>query len=346
MPAPNAALPAPELREVAGRATRVFSLALGALFDPNIDGPLPFAGLSYVDLDFLGTGAQVNALVAGPFLQAAWSVPSLRGTSWQVQGSAFASLVAYNDRAFEAGVERYEQNVRQRPARLSIGLLRPGRVRVRAAYELGLTRYARGDSTAPAFTVPASPAVHGLRVAVEADHGPWTGALWGVAAVRQHWHAWGTDSDMDTSRTFQRFGAEASRTFVLSAQGVLRVEGAWVDGRRLDRFSRFNFDAVDNRLRGYPSAALRYDRGGALRTVATWRLASQVRASAFVDVARVRDPGYGQASRTYPGTGAALDLPLPFRSVAALDWGYGFEAPNRDGGKGAHVFRITAYKLF
>jgi hypothetical protein len=344
LPASDTAGAPPALREVAGRSTRVMSLALGALFDPNIDEPLPFAGLSYVDLDFLGTGAQVNALVAGPFLQAAWSVPSLGGTRWQLQGSAFASLVAYNDRVFEQGLERYEQNVRQRPARVTLGALRPGRVRLRAAYELGLTRYSRSDSTAPGFAAPASPPVHALRVAVEADRGPWTGALWGLAAVRQHWRSWGTG--FETPRRFQRFGAEASRTFALSPQAVVRLEGAWVDGRRLDRFSRFNFDAVDNRLRGYPSAALRYDRGGALRTVATWTVAPQVRASAFLDAARVRDPGQGAESRTYPGAGAALDLPLPWRSVAAVDWGYGFRAPNRDGGEGAHVFRITVYKLF
>jgi hypothetical protein len=338
------AAPPPALRQVAGRSTRVMSLALGALFDPNIDGPLPFAGLSYVDLDFLGTGAQVNALVAGPFLQAAWSVPSLWDTRWQLQGSAFVSLVAYNDRVFEAGLEQYEQNVSQRPARLSLGVLRPGRLRLRAAYELGLTRYSRSDSTASAFAAPASPPVHALRVALEADRGPWTAALWGVAAVRQHWRPWGFGQT--TPRSFQRFGVEASRSFVLSPQAVLRMEGAWADGRRLDRFSRFNFDAVDNRLRGYPSAALRYDRGGALRTVATWTVAPQVRASAFLDFARVRDPGQGQQNRNYPGAGAALDLPLPLRSVAALDWGYGFEAPNRDGGRGAHVFRVTVYKLF
>jgi DNA polymerase len=153
-----------------------------------------------------------------------------------------------------------------------------------------------------------------------------------VAAVRQHWRPWG--ASLETPRSFQRFGVEASRSFVLSPQGVLRIEGAWVDGRGLDRFSRFNFDAVDNRLRGYPSAALRYDRGGALRTVATVAVAPQVRASAFLDVARVRDPGQGEGSRTYPGAGAALDLPLFWRSVAALDWGYGFQAPNRDGKAG------------
>ncbi len=328
------------------RSSRVWSLALGALFDPNIDDPLPFAGLSLVDLDFLGTGAQVNILAAGPFLQAAWSVPSLRGTAWQLQGTAFGSLVAYNDRAFVDGVELYEQNVSQRPARVTLGVLRPGRVRLRAAYELGLTRYSRSPTTAREFVAPASPAVHGMRVALEADRGPWTGAVWGVASIRQHWRGWGPDGLTSTPRAFQRFGVEASRSFVLSPRAVVRLEGVYAGGRSLDRFSRFNFDAVDNRLRGYPSAALRYDRGGALRTVATLTPAPQVRASAFADLARVRDPGYGLASRTFPGLGAALDLPLPFRSVVSLDWGFGLEARNRDGSRGAHVFRITAYKLF
>ena len=90
-------------RAVGGRASRVWSVAAGTLFDPNIDRPLPFAGLSYLDFDVLGTGAQMTALLAGPFAQVALSVPSVGGPGLQVQASAFASLARYNDRSFRGG---------------------------------------------------------------------------------------------------------------------------------------------------------------------------------------------------------------------------------------------------
>src|SRR5207249_2817048 len=47
---PGAASPA---RVAAGKAQRVRTIAAGVLVDPNIDHPLPFAGLSYLDFDFL-----------------------------------------------------------------------------------------------------------------------------------------------------------------------------------------------------------------------------------------------------------------------------------------------------
>jgi hypothetical protein len=32
--------------------------------------------------------------------------------------------------------------------------------------------------------------------------------------------------------------------------------------------------------------------------------------------------------------------------LAAAEWGYGFEGRDREGGRGTHVFRVTAYKVF
>ena len=62
---------------VAGRAERIRTLAAGVIIDPNITRPLPFAGLSYVDFNLFGTGAQLNAFFGGSYGQLAMSVPSL-----------------------------------------------------------------------------------------------------------------------------------------------------------------------------------------------------------------------------------------------------------------------------
>ena len=74
-------------------------------------------------------------------------------------------------------------------------------------------------------------------------------------------------------------------------------------GRDLDRFSRFSFGTFDNRLRGYPSALIRYDRGGVLRTAVAWtRGASCSGSTALLDTAAVRDPGFGPACATTPAS--------------------------------------------
>ena len=80
-----------------------------------------------------------------------------------------------------------------------------------------------------------------------------------------------------------------------------------MSGRGLDRFSRFSFDAFDNRLRGYPSAGLRFDRGVVLRTAGTWNAAPGIRLDAFADTAFARDPGFAVAYAALNALGTVLD---------------------------------------
>jgi hypothetical protein len=334
-------------RVLAGSASRVWSVAAGALFDPNIDHPLPFAGLTYLDFDVLGTGAQMNAFLAGPFAQLALSVPSL-GRGLQLQAWGFASLARYNDRSFRGGVERYEENLGQRPARASVAVVRRlgGRARLRVAYDLDAVRLDRNDTTAADFVVPTSPVAHGARLGLEWERGAWSAAAWASGARRQRWRAWGGPGDFSPdARAYERAGVSLTRAFVVAPRAVARVEAGALAGRHLDRFSRFGFDAFDNRLRGYPSAGLRFDRGAVLRTAGTWTVASGLRLDVFLDAAVVRDPTMGPGARSHVGTGAALEAALPGRVLFTVDWGFGFEARDRNGGRGTHVVRLTAYKI-
>jgi hypothetical protein len=335
-------------RTVGDRASRVWSVAAGTLFDPNIDGPLPFAGLSYLDFDVLGTGAQMTAVLAGPFAQVALSVPSVGGPGLQIQAAAFASLARYNDRSFRGGLERYDENLRQRPLRASVAALRRlgPRVRLRAAYELDAVRLEANDTTAADFPVPESPVAHGLRLGLEWERGAWSATAWGSAARRQSWHEWGRPGDYTPEASaYQKAALTLARTFVFGHGTITRLEAGALAGRDLDRFSRFTFDAFDNRLRGYPSAGVRFDRGAVLRTSATWEAVRGLRLDGFVDAAVVHDPTAERARQGHLGAGGAVEVALPGRILLNVDWGFGFEARGRDGHRGTNVVRVTAYKV-
>jgi undecaprenyl-diphosphatase len=349
---PRATAAAPLPRTPAPPATRVRAVAAGVVVDPNVTRPMPFAGFSYVDFDFLRTGGQVSAFLAPAFAQASWSVPRLFGSAWQLQGYAFGTLAEYNARSFRGGVERYEENLRQRPARLSVGAVRPlrGGMVLRADYELSYTRLREAESTAPDFVLPPSPVVHALRLTAEAQRGGWTASAWWSPARRQRWGEWGRpgaeDGEASSSAAFQRYGVGLARSLVFSTAAVGRVEAAWMGGRALDRFSRYTFDAFENRLRGYPTASVRFDRGGVARATMAWSATRRVRLDAFADAAFVDDPGLGDGLRAYPGLGAGVEAPLPHLGIVAAEWGYGFEGRRVDGGRGTHVFRVTAYRVF
>ena len=335
---------------VTGAAERVRTLAVGVIVDPNISRPLPFAGLSYVDFNLFGTGTQMDGFFGGTYGQLALAVPSLGGTRWQLNARAFGIASSYNDRAFVDGREDYRANIAQRPAHASLWLLRPmtPRVSARGGYELDYTAYGRVDSTSPAFVVPAAQAAHAVRLALEAQWHGWSASTWWSGARRSGWRAWGEGRGEYARghRDYQRFGASVSRSFVTSPRLVGRVEAAWMGGHDQDRFSRYSFGSFDNRLRGYPSALIRYDHGAVLRGAAAWAAGRRLRLDGFVDTAYVRDPGFGARPRSYTGVGAAAEVPAPFGTLVAVEWGYGFQGVNGDGRRGTQVVRVSGYKMF
>lgn len=339
----------PAVVEVTKAATRVRTLAGGVIIDPNISRPLPFAGISYVDFDLFGTGAQLNGFFGGAYGQLAFSVPSILKSRWQVAGRAFGIATSYNDRSFRNGREIYDEAIRQRPAQGSVWLLRPltTLISVRAGYDLDYTRLRAAPETAPAFVVPADQIVHGARFAIEGHRAGWTASLWWNAARRSGWRAWGRGAEYEPRHAdFQRFGLTVAKSTALSPRIVTRVDAQWMDGRDLDRFSRYSFGTFDNRLRGYPSALVRYDRGGVLRGAVAWSAAKFLRVDGFVDTAAVHDPGFGRGLRNYTGVGAAAEAPAPFGMLAAVEWGYGFRGVKSNGDRGTQVIRVSAYKVF
>ena len=337
--------------EIAGRSDRVRSLIGGVIIDPNISVPLPFAGISYVDFNLFNTGTQFNGFFGGSYGQLAFSVPSLGGTRWQVAGRAFGIASSYNDRAFANGREIYEEDIRQRPSSASVWLLRPltPRISFRAGYDLDYTHLARGDLTAPDFEIPADQIVHGARLSLDLQRAGWNASLWWNPARRAGWHAWGRGRPGEydrAQRDFQRYGASFARSMSLTPRLAGRAEAAWMSGRDLDRFSRYSFGTFDNRLRGYPSALIRYDRGGVLRTALAWGAAKLVRADLFFDTAWAHDPGFGRGLRNYSGVGGAIEAPAPWGTLLAVEWGYGFRGVNSNGSLGTQVLRISGVKVF
>jgi hypothetical protein len=241
-------------RSVATRGNHTIrSLIGGVLVDPNISRPLSFAGLSYVNLDLFGRGAQLNVFFGGVFGQASWAIPALAGTKWQVHGKLFAIGAQYSDRVFRNGREQYSENLQQQPGYLSVGVLRPltPQVRLTVDYSLSVTALARTGNTPQLFAMPRDVVDHGALVALDADRGAWSLRGWWNPARRYRWRPWGLPGTFDAdTRDYQRYGARLTRTLAVRPSVSSRLEMSWMGGRDLDRFSRFGFDAFDNSLHG------------------------------------------------------------------------------------------------
>jgi hypothetical protein len=336
-------------RSIATRGNHTIrSLIGGVLVDPNISRPLSFAGLSYVNLDLFGRGAQLNVFFGGVFGQASWAIPAIAGTKWQAHGKVFAIGAQYSDRAFRNGREQYSENLLQQPGYVSVGVLRPltPQVRLTADYSLAITALERTGNTPPLFDMPGDVVDHGALLAIDADRGAWSLRGWWNPVRRYRWRPWGLPGTFDAAtRDYQRYGARITRTMALRPSVSSRLEMSWMGGRDLDRFSRYGFDAFDNPLHGYPTSSIRYDRGAVVRSATAWT-AHGVRVDAFADAAYVHDPGWASAARTYPGIGGGVESAGPFRTLLSVEWGYGFRAPRTSGGRGTQTARITVYRGF
>jgi hypothetical protein len=330
----------------AGHSIR--SVIGGLLIDPNLSAPLPFAGINYVNLNLFNKGGQLNVFFGGAYGQASWSVPAIAGTRWQVHGDGVGIAFRYSDRVFRGGREQHSENLMQRPAKLSIGVLRPltPRLRVTFDYELNITALHRTAATASLFRLPPTVVNHGVVVAIDAQRGAWGARGWWNPARRQAWGLWGLPGAFKAAtRDYQRYGATISRTLTLRTAMSSRVELAWMAGHDLDRFSRYGVDSFDNPLHGYPTASIRYDHGALLRSATAWSWQGW-RIDVFGDMALVRDPGWGRRPRGYPGVGAGLESAGPFRSLWSVEWGYGFQGRRQDGGRGTQAARIIVYRGF
>ena len=336
-------------RSIAARGNQtVRSLIGGVLVDPHISRPLSFAGLSYVNLDLFGRGAQLNVFFGGVFGQASWAIPTFAGTKWQAHGKVSVIGAQYSDRVFRNGREQYSENLLQQPGYVSIGVLRSltPRVRFTADYSLAITALERTADTPPLFEMPTDVVDHGTLLSLEADRGAWGLRGWWNPVRRYRWRPWGLPGAFDAAtRDYQRYGARITRTIALGPSVSSRLEMSWMGGRDLDRFSRYGFDAFENPLHGYPTASIRYDRGTVVRSATAWTTHG-MRIDAFGDAAYVHDPGWASASRTYPGVGAGIESAGPFRTLLSFEWGYGFRAPRVGGGRGTQTARITVYRGF
>jgi hypothetical protein len=350
-PDAGSALPPAGGRQLVPPVTHIRTFAAGVLVDPNITTPLPFAGLSYVDFDLWHTGTQFSGFFGGSYAQASFSAPSLAGSRWQIAGRALAIATSYNDRAFVNGREVYARDIEQRPAQAALWALRPigTRAAVRIEYDWDYNRFQRSAVTDPAYVVPRNQNAHGLRAGIDLQRAGWQMSLWASHTVRLGWQRWGipgSEENAAPQASFQRFGASLSRTAAISPRWTTRVDGSVVGGRDLDRFSRVAFGTFDNRLHGYPSALIRYDRGAVLRGALSWAAAAAVRLDGFADTSFVHDPAFGAGLRNYTGLGAALECPAPFGTLFSVEWGYGVQGINTDGTRGTQTLRISGYKVF
>jgi hypothetical protein len=232
----------------------------------NGDVRVPFAGFNWFDMDFRGTGVQVDLAWAGPvgILSLDWPVPD---SPWQVSLDSALSAVSFKDRHTDLTgrvaaeeLQRQDQFV-QASFRRTLGPFLNASIQP----SLGYLRVTRNDSTDTDFLLPPDTLEAALGLRLEYQRRGYELALWGRSTRRDHWGAFGLPGDasmLDVRENPLHYGLQFDKTFYSHRMDRCSIEVDLWGGRDLDRFSAYRSRVFPGlRIRGYDGKGLSFTQG-------------------------------------------------------------------------------------
>ena len=337
-------------RVVSDRSTtHAKAMAIGVLVDPSFAFPLPIFGINYLDFEVRGRADTQFALLFGGVLAAGnLQRPKLAGTPLDASIDFFGIAAPASDRLHTADGEREAERVLTWPLStgLNLGWQYTAFQKAAFQYQFRFDPFVRDRTTAESFVMPSSTVTNGFGGAWEYKRGGYSVAVNGTWYARASWDAWGPADalELEPPRTYVKYSANLSKDFFLSTFQKVHVNAAYFGGRRLDRFSRYQFGLFDDtRIHGVPASGVRFDELTMARGSYSFNIFEQYRLDLFLDQAWGRDRQIDAAWRPLTGFGAAINLRAPLNTILRADIGKSV-LPARFGDVGSMVFQLMILK--
>lgn len=334
-----------------GITEKARALAIGLTVDPSFDFPLPILGINYLDFSFLGKNNQLALLFGGVVALANVQRPKILGEHVDASLDFFAIGIPVNDQVYRADGERRDERLRTIPfsTGVNLGWQFTSFQKLSGSYQFRYDAYRADKQTAADYTVPPDTVTNGLGLTYEYKRGGYSFAAGGSRYRRGSWGPWGRAGDYDPeNRTYEKYSVSLSKDFFLSPLQKVHLNAAYYGGRNLDRFSRYQFGLFDeNRVRGVPSAGVRFAELGMIRGSYSFNVFDQYRLDVFVDQAVGRNSDRDLASRdtwrAFTGLGIGVNFRAPWNTMFRGDIGKSF-LPSRYSGSGSVVAQFMILK--
>jgi hypothetical protein len=327
--------------------------AAGAFHDGAQEHVVPLAGVNYFDYE-LGRGkTQLNVLFAGVFAFATASKPDLFGGRADVTADLGLSAIYGDDKVFvgddEVEAERIE--TREQTLALRLGLPAGKFVKFNLIGHANLTQYSADEDAASAFVLPPDHVELAAELETVFNRRGLSLAASARFAHRSAWEAWGLpDAESGalepTIDSYTRFGATVFKEWYLPGFQKLRGEVGWLDGSRLDRFSRYQFSFFgEDRLNGFSGSGVRFDRAVIGRAGYSFNLFEVLRLDLGLDAAQVEDEAADVGRQSFAGFGLSTNFVAPWKTIVSLNYGYALDSDIPDL-EGQQEFLLLVFKLF
>jgi len=340
---------APGEREVKeGFDTNKLFVLGGVFYDESLDYPLPLAGVNYFDLNFHGTEGQLNALFGGVLGIVNYADPHFLGSKIDLGVDVFGIAIASSDQLFRGGVESTAEEVKVLPGavRLNFGFPLGSFVKVSTGYRLSYAKFSEGDQTDPTFILPSDNLTQRGELGIQLARGGYRLNLQAAFSHRSKWNFWGlpenTEYDPD-HQNYATWSASLAKNWYLSSFRKVGLEVNYLDGRNLDRFSKYQFGFFgDTRVHGYQIGKVRAEKAWALHGTYGFEIGQLLRLDAVADAAWATDETSGLDDELLAGAGLSGTFMGPWETLVQLDVGTPLAGP--DTGLVAYVVFLKLFK--
>jgi hypothetical protein len=306
-------------------SSRKFLLG-GVHHDAGLEYPVvPLGGVDYFDFDLWHKGIQANVFFAGVVVSANATHPNVANTRTNLGADFFAIAVPTTNSMYRAGLEQKTEAVKALPTWLALRGGHPFATFGKIDFQLGLGHiaYKRGDDTDPAFAVPSSTFLISPTVTGHYARWGYTAAAWYDYTRRTTWEPWGNLAEYDPNqKSFSTFGASLGKSFYLPKFQRLGLEVDYLDGKRLDRFSKYELGFFGTqRIHGVRSGTVRAERAILGHVSYGFVVSDQLRMEAFYDHGLIDDGVAGYRREPFQGIGIAGQTVGPYGTLLRLDIG-------------------------
>jgi hypothetical protein len=343
-------------RIVSERATTsAKAMAVGVTLDPSFGFPLPIFGINYLDFAFGGPDSQLALLFGGVLALGNVQRPRLLGSPLDGSVDFFAIAVPGSDRVYDASGEREAERLLTWPLSggMNLGYQFTSFQKVSAQYQLRFDAYIHDRTTDESYRTPSTTLTNGLGLSYEYKRGGYSILANGTWYGRARWEPWGpVDAVTRTPSTYEKYSINLSKDFFLNLFSKVHVNAAYFGGRRLDRFSQYQFGLFDDtRIHGVPASGVRFGELAMVRGSYSFNVFEQYRFDVFLEHAMGRDgtdarPGGAGAVDPWEritGIGAAMNVRGPWRTMLRIDAGKSF-LPERYRSTGSTVVQVLMLK--
>lgn len=315
--------------------SRLFLLG-GIYHDDGLEFPVvPLGGINYFNFNLGGRGLQTNVFFAGLLVAANLTDPTFLGTRANFGADFFGIAIASENKVRRNDLEMLDETVKSLPTNFYLRTGHPFAEFGKVDVSLGLSHvsYQRAEDTGSSFVVPSNTFVINPGIEARYDRHGWTLAASIDHGIRSNWEPWGIISEYtEEQKNYTRFGATLGKSFYLPKFQRLGFEMNYVDGRNLDRFSKYEFSFFGGqRIRGIESGSLRAEKALIGHLSYGLVFSDQFRLETFYDYGLVTDMVAGYKDEPFQGIGIAGQTVGPFGTLLRMDLGKSLGTNGQDG---------------